>query len=325
MHSYVAHLKAKSRYFFKKTLTKGLSFIHLQLVMTSLSWPFLSAWGLPLSKATLLGNALFAPFLTLFLLLSTCIFISELIGFPSLVFTIPLEYLTSTWTSLLMRGNRSWLFSLAQSPTWVYLLFIGSIGLLMHCRLLRSSFISSVCLIGLMGSTILLVKSTISRTPVTEPLACFEKELLLIYSSKGVILINPGCLGRRLSAPSFVSHTLIPELRKRGISTIDAYICSSPSTLNFLASATLLEIIPVKNVYLPKWTGKLSNKGWSSWEKLILTADRSTTAVTTLGAGERLSLGPLNLVIETSSKRRKNGCIFSPLQSIYKNQIISSS
>ncbi len=301
----------KSRYFLKKAVTKSLSFMHLQLVMSFMSWPFLLAVGLPLSKAALIGNALFAPFLTLFLTLSSCIFICELIAFPSTLFTIPLEYLTSAWISLLMMGNRSWLVALPQPPLWAYGLFPLSLGLILHYRPFSSSFISSVCLVGLMGGTALLLRSTRPAQELVETIPCFEKELTLMYSSQGAVLINPGCLGRRLSAPTFVMHTLIPTLRKRGITKLDMVVCAQPSALNFLASSTLVEAFPVKSLFIPQWTGTLSNSGWSAWEKLIRTAHHYNTALITVHPEQIIPLGTGECFLEATRKLiRKNKCIF---------------
>ncbi len=311
MHVQRYRVFLKSKYLLKKAFTKSLSFMQLQLVMSFMSWPFLLAVGLPLSKAALLGNALFAPFLTLFLTLSSCIFICELIALPSTLFTVPLEYLTSAWISLLMMGNRSWLLALPQPPLWAYGLFPLSLGLVIHYRPFSSAVTSSICLVGLMGGTALLLRSTRPAHELVETIPCFEKELTLMYSSQSAILINPGCLGRRLSAPTFVMHTLIPTLRKRGITKLDMVVCAQASALNFLASSTLVELFPVKSLFIPQWTGKLSNSGWSAWEKLLRTTQHYNTALITLCPQHIVSLGTRRCCLEVTRKlTRKNTCIF---------------
>ncbi|MBA3751326.1 hypothetical protein H0X06_00800 [Candidatus Dependentiae bacterium] len=146
--------------FFKKTL----SFLHLQLFITFISVPFLLAAGLPLSGACMVGNFIFAPFLTLFLVLSSCIFVCELLSVSSILFIIPLEYLTEIWTCVLAYGNRSWLLALPNPPSWTYVLFALSGGIVLHSKKLRSSLKSSIALCGLMSGKSFLITFNYSFT-----------------------------------------------------------------------------------------------------------------------------------------------------------------
>ena len=60
-----------------------IQFLQVQLFLSLASLPILVAWGIPFSLATVAGNFLFSPFLTLFLLLSSLIFFTELIFIPN--------------------------------------------------------------------------------------------------------------------------------------------------------------------------------------------------------------------------------------------------
>lgn len=313
MHISTEKAVQRVRYFIRKVLKKGLSLLRFQLFMTCASLPFLTAAGVPLSKATVVGNILFAPFLTLFLILSSCIFTCELLNISSTLFTIPLEYLSSLWTTILMTGSRSWLFALPLFPWWLYPLCVIGIGVTLHYRPLTQPLRMSLWLIALMGIIVFITRSTVPRKDLVTAIPCFGKELTLIYSNKKALLINPGCLGKRPSAPSFVKYTLIPELTKRGISELTCYICAQPSTMNFLATTTLLEALPVKQLYIPEWAGKLSNRGWSAWERLRITAELRRTNLQVLEAETTTTLEE-KITLYTSKKLiRKNGCIYPHL------------
>ncbi|MBA2307433.1 hypothetical protein H0W26_04845, partial [Candidatus Dependentiae bacterium] len=113
-------------------------------------------------------------------------------------------------------------------------------------------------------------------------------------------------------------------LRKRGISTLDLFICASPSTMNFVASSALLEIMPVKKLVLPHWTGKLSNRGLSAWETLIVSAQRNNTALVFMHPEEVIPFpSGKRLLCATKKLTRKNSCLFPHLYSRNKEELIA--
>ncbi|MBA3751325.1 hypothetical protein H0X06_00795 [Candidatus Dependentiae bacterium] len=163
-----------------------------------------------------------------------------------------------------------------------------------------------------------LLHSTIPSQEQVETIPCFEKELTLIYSSHAAALINPGCLGRRLSASSFVEYTLIPTLRKKGITALDALISLQPSTMNFIALECLLEKIRVKKLYVSHWSGSPPNKGWSAWEKLRRVAHKYGTTVIIVCQTEEIVLGSKAVLLTPRHKlMKKNRFAFVPVDISY--------
>lgn len=260
----------------KKFCASIPKYLQLQLFLTFISWPILLAWGLPLSYASIVGNILFTPFLTIFLLLSSLIFFCELLYIPDMLLILALDRLTIIWTALLTISNRSWLVTFPlPSPSILPLLPLGALALL-HYKKYTSPLISSAALlIFFVISSIGLKLTTNNEATVSIP--CFNKQLTLIQKRTDAVLIDPGVLGRRIS-PSWVSYTLIPELNRNGITTIKV-ICTKPSVTTFRALTTLIDEYNVSEIYMPYWRGKLTNRGWGAWHCLLAGALTTGTKI----------------------------------------------
>jgi beta-lactamase superfamily II metal-dependent hydrolase len=111
-------------------------------------------------------------------------------------------------------------------------------------------------------------------------LAYENKELSIIQSQGETVLIDPGILGRHISAPQKIRYTLIPYLITQGIRRIDFVVIPKPSLMVFKALTSFLEHFPIGTIYLPSWHAtSLSNAGWSSWESLLKQAHYYGTTV----------------------------------------------
>jgi hypothetical protein len=284
-----------------------LIFLQLQLFITLISWPILLSWGLPISLAGFIGNFIFSPFLMLFLLLSALIFFSELCGLPNTSFIALLELLTSWWLKLIMLGSRSWLIAFAKPSLIVFLALLASTGFALHHKKFIKTGISVLVLTFFLCAWLCFFYFQKPTGAYTKQISCFEKELIFIRSHKKSILIDPGILGRRVSAPSWVFYTLVPELIKtEGITHIDYLILLKSSPMTFNAVAALCQKLSVDHVYLVNWSGSLSHHGWYSWEKLLSTLnnyhsklsfiDKSLTLA--LDNGDTLTLIPTQKTVK---------------------------
>lgn len=106
-----------------------LHFLHLQLFLSLISLPILIAWGLPFSWLTFVGNLIFTPFLTLFLLVSSLIFFAHLVSIPCGFLVSILEKITSWWIFLMQWSDRHWLMGFAR-PSLMVLFCIPVIAVL---------------------------------------------------------------------------------------------------------------------------------------------------------------------------------------------------
>ena len=308
-----ARIKTTLKTVYAQTGSYLIKFLHLQLFLTLMSWPVLLYWGLPISLASIVGNLIFGPFLLVFLLLSSLIFLGEFLSIPTTLLIWLLEYISNLWYTILLWSDRSWLLFYAQPSFIVASLVCAATLLVLHHKKLTPLQASSLftCLL-----LIFLLYLTFTRlNPGTYPLDCFDKQLTLIATKHTTVLIDPGILGRRSSAPDYIRYTLIPQLSKKGISHIDSIITCKPSLTTFRALATLCHYYPVNAVYIPAWHGQLTHTGWHAWEQLKSTAEKYNTQIITLDTST--ALVPLSttehLCITSQALNKRNKLIYPEL------------
>ena len=289
------------------------TYLHLQLFLTVISWPILLAWGLPLSLASIVGNLIFTPFLMLFLLLSSLIFFCELLYVPSTLFIYPLEWLTSFWTALLTSSDRSWLL-ICPLPPHLFMCALPLAALFfVHHKNFLSPLKSSLSLLIFLLTSIAFLKVMVHGYEGRLSICCFEKEVTIMQSGGHAVLIDPGCMGRRSSAPSWVNYTLIPFLTKQGITHLDV-ICSKPSITTFRALIALIDSYHIGNLYLPAATTMQKNTGWSSWQKLLDSAKKYNTNIEKIRRPKILKIGSHSITLDSENKvTKKNNMAYHAL------------
>ncbi len=273
------------------------SYVHLQLCITLISWPFLYAWGLPITPATLIGILLFAPFLLIFLLLSSALFFFELLSLPHLPAPL-LEAFTSLWWYTLTTSNKSWIFLFTHPPQWWIILIPIITGILLCLRIAQSLRIKLFLLLMIVSGILLPRTKRLSLTKLNY----FDKELTLLQSgTQGILIDEDIILGRRLSAQKQITFTLIPHLIKNGITSLTV-IVAKPSIMVIKALNTLVESFPVQAIYLPSFTGTLKNTGWHSWEELLKKAQRYQTNIISVNKPYTVSLSSTVITITPANK-----------------------
>ena len=240
-----------------------LRFSELQLFLSAMSLPFLIAWGLPLSLWSPIGNLIFGPILTLFLLFSSLIFFTELIGIPNAFICWILEQLTQVWLFILNSGSQYGMIS-AMSPSLIFLGIIplGALTIILFYR--RSNQWQRITGM-LMYLIIVWFLLTLYRLDLslTQDIACHTGNVPFIHHNGVTILIDTGVIARRPSAVSWVTYTCIPELiRQTGKQSIDYLILLQPNIRTFEALEAFCSAIPIKKIYLPAWKGELTYKTW---------------------------------------------------------------
>jgi hypothetical protein len=101
----------------QKIKTNFLFFLELQLLISIVILPILIAWGLPISLMTIVGNLVFAQFLTAFIFISALLFTCDILGIPSSFVALVLEWITQTWHYLLSFGSAHWLVGFS---SWIF-------------------------------------------------------------------------------------------------------------------------------------------------------------------------------------------------------------
>ncbi len=294
-----------------------LKYLHLQLFLTLCSWPVLLTWGLPLSYASIVGNYIFTPFLMLFLLVSSFIFFCELLYIPNSPFIYFLEWITTIWTALLALSNRSWLFSCPLPSKLVPMLLPLVACLILQHKKILSPVKNSLALLTFLIMCCLLFKCTTLNRNAISSISCFDKEVTILQAGSHGFLIDPGALGRRISAPSWAGYTLLPTLSRQGIIKL-TIICARPTPMAFQTLQVLVDSLEVTCIYMPAWGGTLKNRGWASWEKLLSIAKKNGTKIELLHNPLTLKLGTYILELNQDNKvTRKNKMAYYSLTTKY--------
>lgn len=258
------------------------NFLAIQLYITLVSLPILIAWGIPISVASPIGNMIFSPFLTFFLLLSSIIFFTELIGIPNMVFIKLLEYTHDAWSYILSFGTNKWLLYY-KLPSYYALCGLAVIpfAILLHKKM-TLRHITLGCLAALVMVTALLTQRYSAYNVHT--IDCNGKPLTLVTSSRDTMIFDTGALGHKISMPSWVEYSLIPLLAQTyGINTIDHLVILKPGKTIFDSAATLCLNARIKTIYLITWEGEAKKNLLHSYMNLKQTAQKLGITVKRIG------------------------------------------
>lgn len=249
--------------FIKKYTHWVLRFLKLQLFISLFAMPILLWWGLPLSILSPIGNLIFGPVLTLFLMLSSLLFFSELLHIPNGAIAWCLDMLTKAWLSVIQINGHPWLFGFA-TPSPLFLLAIPLVALLiLHFKKFTHIGHSVLCFSILLVGSCFYIKMIATKTAPIATIPCNRGELTLLHDKTNLTVIDPGVLGQRISAKSWIEFSLVPQLIKTGGTTsIDTLIVLQPGAMTFQAVGALVTKVKVKTVYLVCWKGSLAKHEW---------------------------------------------------------------
>jgi len=273
---------AKFRY---KIIFWLLRFLQIQLFITTMSLPVLVWWGLPISLLSPLGNLLFLPFLTVFLMLCSIIFFLEIAALPNGWFIYILEIVTSWWDKALTLGTGTQYLVGFSKPPLLFVLLIPLTSLFIvqnrYTKQLHRSILALTLLLGLSFLYLKLIRPT-STFIETIP---YKNELVTLIKSKNqTIVIDPGCIGKKSSAQSWVEYTLAPNIiQKTGKNGIDHLIVLKLGIITFNYIEKLCSLMSIKTVYMPYWEGTLHKNGWRSFFFMRRALEKNGTKLVRIG------------------------------------------
>jgi hypothetical protein len=261
-----------------------ISSLHLQLFITLISIPILLSWGIPISLLTFAGNVLFSPLLTAFLLLSSVIFFCELLHIPNGIFIWALEHITHWWLWLMQWAGHSVLVSFTMPSIFILvLIFILTLLILHHKKIQTPLKAIAYYSILLAITCIYLALPGYSGTKIIN-INCNKGNVHIIKVDKQLIVIDPGVIGRRLSATSWCEYTLMPALTKNcGTNTIDHLVILQPNRIIFEALLNLIEKIRIKNIYIPLWQADMPSFWLKSFMKLKNSCQKNNCNLVRIG------------------------------------------
>lgn len=230
-----------------------LDFLVTQWCLMLISWPIMLAWGLPVATLSPIGNFVFGPFLSVFLILATLLTISVFCCLPLWPWTIGLEYLTSSWMYVMSHAPKHWYLTLPR-PSLILLLAtpIGTI-MIMHFKPLNTAFKRFVALLLFSGVLTLLFSQT--KAPDHLDIAFGNRTVSVTKQSDGTLLAHdPGFIRRKSSTNSWINYTFLPSLAltfgAEGVETyqIDRCTPSIAHFLSFLCEKELIKILVIGRV-----------------------------------------------------------------------------
>lgn len=226
------------------------NFFHAQCVVTIAALPILISWGLPLSIMTLMGNLLFGPLITLFLLLSSVMFCLQLLALPTHWLAYGLDTLGDGIYTLLHFGSPNWMIGFASPPSiLLWLLPCINIALLRHGaakKFPRTWFLGSL----LTANLLLLWLLGLAMQPGYLRITNKSGDLVIQKNDAGSLtLCDNGFFGRKKSAETFVQYELKPLLTKHfGTPSIEKIVLNKPSKTAQAVAAELANWYPIEHV-----------------------------------------------------------------------------
>ena len=272
--------------------------IQLQLFLTSISLPFLLAWGLPFSIMSPFSTLIFGPFLSLFLLISSLIFFSELLYLPNSILIWLLEKVTAFWFWCLQMKQKTWLIGFSKPPLIILLCIPLAALAIIHTKKIQSlaqrTLLLALFLIGTCGSLKLLQ----FHHQLIEKIPCNKGELTLINHPHSLILIDPAFLAARPSYESLIAYGILPEIiQKTGRLHIDHLIIGKFNKRILDALTFLATKVGIGTIYLPFWKGKIPSFAWKSFKELKKTVADNGGKIVSVSYKKQIKIDEQSIII----------------------------
>jgi len=235
-----------------------MRFLQVQLVISLVLLVILPSWGFAISMLSPLGNIIFTPVFVAFLLLSSLLFFAEILYIPNGFIIYFLEKITHAWLYLIPDFNNTFLIGFSKPP----ILFVIAVPLLTITTLTHrkiNSLRKSVLFLFLLFALSCTYLKLINRpSRVIKNIACNGGNVTLVHENGKTVVIDPGFIGRRISATSWVEYTLIPEIIKScGSNCIEHVVVMQPGKITFDALKKLITAMKVKNLHIICFFGQM--------------------------------------------------------------------
>lgn len=255
-----------------------INYVEVHCVIMCVSLPCCVAWGLPISIMSIVGNLLIGPCITLFLIISTILFISELLFIPNHYVVNLLEFQSSLIHFFLAQGSKGWLIALPNIS--VYSALLSSLCIIFIYwyksivpNYIRISLLIIVCCIPTISSFLFYRQPVFSKQHI-------EKNLYLTLDENNQhTLHDNGCFSQKSSPDSFVYFTVRPHLIKTlGTLKIDTLELHRFTYRAVKAAQALATLCNVMTIIIHKHTTVISKGAWRAYYDL----KRSENAAITL-------------------------------------------
>lgn len=210
------------------------NFLLVQLFINLFIWPFFLSWGLPLTPLSIIGNLIFGPFLTLFLILSSLATTCELLTIPNYIFLYPLELTTRLWLWIIQCSTPDCMITFINPPLLLSLCAPILATTIMLTKKLKTKPHKIVALF--FAYIILMILFSLYPQPDSLEILYGNNIIKIINENGKLTLIDEGFTRRKSGINQWINYTLLPFLGKKfGRQKLDTVIIKkkSPNTLLF--------------------------------------------------------------------------------------------
>jgi hypothetical protein len=214
------------------------------------------------------GNLIFTPILTLFLVISSLLFFTELLGIPNQTLATILNFITNVWDRILHLGSSKWLVECAK-PHIAILFAIPVVTFIVlfnkkintHTKRLCAMGILTIATFGIFG----IQKQYNHHGSLTRS---FGEKLYVIklVKSNSIIVIDDGFFSRKKSIDKAMSYEFKPWIVKHfGNIHIKEFRLKKISVGGLQAALYACTQWHVDAVWLPFFRNTLSKFGWKTY------------------------------------------------------------
>lgn len=217
---------------FQKIYLFFCNFLIVQLFINLIAWPLFLGWGIPVTPLSIIGNLIFTPFLTGFLILSSLITLCNLFYLPDIFLIYPLEWLTKSWLMLTNYPVPNCMITFVEPPLLLALCApVGATLIILH-HFFATNERKLLALVGLYS--LLMIAFSLHPRPDHITIPYGSHIITVNYKDKKLTMIDPGFTRRKSAINQWINYTLLPQLgNKFGRQTLDTLIVQhkNPSAL----------------------------------------------------------------------------------------------
>ncbi|MCK4264971.1 hypothetical protein KAW80_01280 [Candidatus Babeliales bacterium] len=254
------------------------NYLEAQLLITLISLPILVNWGIPISTATFIGNLLFIPFITIFLIISSLLFVTELLNIPNEYIALLLNHITNIFEVFLNLGKKEWLTCFTTNNN--FLLVLIPIVTVLIIKQIREKELRIFYLSFFLIITTSYFYFNAPKLNEKNYIPFSKEKLLLENKHEQLSLIDLGHFNTKGSPESYINFDLKPYLIKNfGILSIDNLVLMKPSVRSFKAATELNNTLQIKKVFINMKNPKLSKYAWKCYFELRNNLSKQNTKI----------------------------------------------
>lgn len=242
-----------------------LTYTQTQLIITLFSLPLLIHWGLGISWMSMISNFVFTPVLTGFIIISSLVFFTELLGIPNYPFVWCLDRLVFLWDSCLHMGSKNWLIHFAHPGSCALIIVPIATYILLRSRYFKtiSTQIGALVVLLLITCAGLNFKTSLFEERELHQTELHPKFSIARKGDSSITFIDKGYFNTKSSPDKAVTFELKPFLvKKLGQHIITELTLTRPSMRSFWGACELCKHFTIKKIRIPYFEHDLSKKAW---------------------------------------------------------------